>query len=282
MGLVPGDGAVSTDGGVTFRRQSKVLEPTLIRRVKDIKPINQPRKARRISAPETVAPGIIIDKNGKVVSMDRGQFNRMDTAESNTADLFVKYRKYQQAFSKVNSEKSFRKLLENMGNDIEFRLAMEENPGLLRQEMIDAAARIGLMGRNRKSLLSDNNLVFKKGGILKAQPGTKFNLDFKPTTFAGKTAGFTFDPSLKVDILDPNYKPIQSTAERVTSNAMFGTIPTKGTIYDAFGKASNPASDALSQYGVRSAEEQISDAKAAAELANPSGARPTGQGGGFN
>ena len=78
---------------------------------------------------------------------------------------------YKQALNNVNSEKSFKKLMENMGKDIEFKLAMEENPGLLRQEMLNAAMRAGVMGNNRKMLLSDNELVFKKGGILKGKNG---------------------------------------------------------------------------------------------------------------
>ena len=56
-----------------------------------------------------------------------------------------------------------------MANDTEFRVAMEENPGFLRQEMLDAANRAGILGKNRKDLVK--GLVFKKGGVLKGQKG---------------------------------------------------------------------------------------------------------------
>lgn len=84
-------------------------------------------------------------------------------------ELYGRLTGYRKALQNVNSEASFKKLMDNMRNDVEFQLAMEENPGLLRQDMLNAAARAGLMGSSRKSLVK--GMVFKKGGILKAQNG---------------------------------------------------------------------------------------------------------------
>ena len=42
-------------------------------------------------------------------------------------------------------------------------------------------------------------------------------------------------------MLDPNYKPIQSVGERITSQAITGTTPAKGTMYDWKGQSYNPA-----------------------------------------
>jgi hypothetical protein len=99
--------------------------------------------------------------------MNRNEFNKSTT--NDLGKLYIRFRKYQDALKKVNSEKSFRKIIENMANDVEFKITMEENPGLLRQEMLNAANRAGILGKNRKDLVK--KLVFKKGGILKAQKG---------------------------------------------------------------------------------------------------------------
>lgn len=99
-------------------------------------------------------------------------------------NLFIRLQGYRKALQNVNSEASFKKLINNMRNDVEFQLTMEENPGLLRQDMLDAAARAGLMGSSRKDLIK--GMVFKKGGILKAQTGLKVN--WKPEPFKPKTA----------------------------------------------------------------------------------------------
>lgn len=88
-------------------------------------------------------------------------------------ELYGRLTGYRKALQNVNSEASFKKLVDNMRNDIEFQLAMQENPGLLRQDMLDAAARAGLMGSSRKNLVK--GMTFKKGGILKAQNG--LNMD---------------------------------------------------------------------------------------------------------
>lgn len=92
-----------------------------------------------------------------------------DSPEAITMNLFIRLQGYRKALQNVNNESSFKKLMNNMRNDVEFQLAMEENPGLLRQDMLDAAARAGLMGSSRKELVK--GMVFKKGGILKAQNG---------------------------------------------------------------------------------------------------------------
>lgn len=67
-------------------------------------------------------------------------------------------------------------------NDLEFRLAMEENPGVLREEMLEAAIRSGIMGKNRKSLLSESGLVFKQGGKIQfAKDGKKITKHQNPS-----------------------------------------------------------------------------------------------------
>jgi predicted nuclease of restriction endonuclease-like RecB superfamily len=160
------DSSASRSNEFTFRRNPNVSESNS-RTVNDIKPSKQRRKLLRIAAPETHQPAIIIDKNGKVISMNRNEFNKSTTKE--LGDLYTKFRKYQDALKNINSEKSFRKIINNIANDAEFRVAMEENPGLLRQEMLNAANRAGLLGKNRKELVK--GMVFKKGGILKGQKG---------------------------------------------------------------------------------------------------------------
>lgn len=139
-------------------------------------------KGYSISIPETAGnrrfvPEIIPNKFDDVAQSWRNEFDirsgSTETAsEANTMGLFMRLKSYRQAFNNVNSEKSFRKLIANMANDVEFRLAMEENPGILREEMLAAAIRSGIIGKNRKALLSESGLVFKKGGkILKGQYG---------------------------------------------------------------------------------------------------------------
>ena len=142
---------------------------------------NLMKKGYSISIPETSPKRKLIDHSiatdvNAVMKDWRNEFDirsgsTKTSPEANTMDLFMRLNAYKQALNNVNSEKSFKKLMENMGKDIEFKLAMEENPGLLRQEMLNAAMRAGVMGNNRKMLLSDNELVFKKGGILKGKNG---------------------------------------------------------------------------------------------------------------
>lgn len=165
-GLIPTGSGASRGNEFTFRRNPDVTISS-DRAVNDVKPSRQRRKPLRIVAPETHQPAIIIDKNGKVVSMNRNEFNKSTT--NDLGKLYIRFRKYQDALKKVNSEKSFRKIIENMANDVEFKITMKENPGLLRQEMLDAANRAGLFGKNRKDLVK--GLVFKKGGVLKGQKG---------------------------------------------------------------------------------------------------------------
>ena len=226
--LVPTGFGTFRGNEFTFRRNPDVTTSS-DRAVNDIKPPKQRRKPLRIVAPETHQPAIIIDKNGKVVSMNRIEFNKSTT--NDLGKLYVRFKKYQDALKKVNSEKSFRKIIENMANDIEFKTTMEENPGLLRQEMLDAANRVGILGKNRKDLVK--GLVFKEGGILKADTGLKF--DFKPKTYTGKLNSFN-NFKIKSDLLDPNYKPITGVGERIASQVMTKTTPSFGTMYDAFGK----------------------------------------------
>lgn len=196
-GLIPTNSGASRGNEFTFKRNPNVSEPN-IRTVNDIKPSKQRRKLLRIAAPETYQPAIIIDKNGKVISMNRNEFNKSTTKE--LGDLYTKFRKYQDALKNINSEKSFRKIINNMANDAEFRVVMEENPGLLRQEMLDAANRAGLLGKNRKDLVK--GLVFKEGGVLKGQKGmggrpTKDNFEWG--YFAKEMAGIGNSLAAKMD-----------------------------------------------------------------------------------
>lgn len=193
-------------------------------------------------------------------------------------NLFVRLNGYKQAFDNVKTEASFRKLIANLRNDVEFQLALNENPGLLRQEMLNAAARAGIMGAPRKELIK--GMVFKKGGILKGKYGL--------VDLAKGILKDAYDPTKKYDVLghivtDPDNVDKTLTVSDITEPmkigpAAFKTDYATDRIYSALGK--DHSADLADPSSVRLEGDEFRPGKAfyareALDLKNYANARKT-------
>lgn len=165
--LIPINKINASAGDVTFRRSPITETMQNVRTVNDIRPLQQrPSKWRRLNAPQQQSDvEIVIGPDGIARIGNRSQ--RFLNESQDLFNLYSKYKQYQQALNNVNSEKAFKKLLDNMKNDVTLKLMLEDQPGLLRNEFTSARQRAGLS----KKSMGDIDLMFKQGGVIKAQNG---------------------------------------------------------------------------------------------------------------